>query len=180
MRKVVCYIATSADGFIAREDGGIDWLHQVGGEPADYGADTFMASIDTIVWGRKTWDQVQTFPDGDAFLGGSDVRNYVFTSDPSAAPPRDGVEFTNEDVKPFMERLRAEAGKDIWMMGGGGIIGAFLDAGELDEFIIHVMPIFLGTGIPLIAPRHLDVRLRLLESKSYDNGVVMLHWGVRR
>ena len=63
-----------------------------------------------------------------------------------------GVEFVNEPIKTFARRLRRKKGKDIWMMGGAGIIASFLDEGEIDEFMIHVIPTFIGEGIPLIAP----------------------------
>ena len=181
-RKVVCYIATSADGYIARPDGDIDWLTnpKTPREPkvGDYGYGDFVKGIDTVVWGRTTWDKVAGMDWEAGFDAG--VRHHVFTSRPETAEPQPKVEFLNEPVGPFMERLRAESGKDIWMMGGGGIIGAFLDAGELDEFIIHVMPVFIGEGIPLIAPRHLEVPLELMATKRYDDGVVMLHWRVRK
>jgi len=64
------------------------------------------------------------------------------------------------------------------MMGGGGIISSFLDAGEIDEFIIHVIPVFIGEGIPLIAPRHRTVPLKLLSTKKFPDGVVRLHYKV--
>jgi dihydrofolate reductase len=76
--------------------------------------------------------------------------------------------------------LRAKKGKDIWMMGGAGIIGSFLDEGEIDEFIIHVIPTFIGEGIPLVAPRNRTVPLRLISSKNYSDGVVRLHYEVIR
>jgi dihydrofolate reductase len=66
------------------------------------------------------------------------------------------------------------------MMGGAGLIGSFLDAGELDEFIIHVIPTFIGEGIPLIAPRHRSVRLSLLSTHPYKDGVVRLHYRVEK
>ena len=183
-RKVICYIATSADGYIARPDGNIDWLTnpEVPREPkvGDYGYADFVKDIDTVLWGRTTWDQVQSWMEsGDAGMAAG-TRSYVFTSRPETGAAKPDVEYTNEPVKPFMERLRAEPGRDIWMMGGGGIIGTFLDAGELDEFIIHVMPVLIGEGIPLIAPRHREIPLRLVETKSYDDGVVMLHYAIER
>jgi len=66
------------------------------------------------------------------------------------------------------------------MMGGGGLIASFLDAGEIDEFDIHVIPVFIGEGIPLVAPRHRDVPLRLRSSRRYPEGVVRLRYGVPR
>ena len=85
-----------------------------------------------------------------------------------------------EPVKEFAQRLRATPGKDIWMMGGGGIIASFLEAGELDEFIIHVIPTFIGEGIPLIAPHKMSVELSLLATHRYEDGVVKLHYKVDR
>ena len=180
-RKVVCYIAMSADGFIARPDGSFDWLEKPR-EPVvegHYGYADFVKGIDTVIWGRTTWDQVQDFAEGDAMISSAKTTNYVFTSDPQSRPAKPGVVYTNEAVAPFMERLRAEPGKDIWMMGGGKVIAAFLDAGEIDEFIVHVMPVYIGSGIPLIAPLQRDVEMKLVESKAYENGVVMLHYAVQ-
>ena len=91
-----------------------------------------------------------------------------------------GVEFVNEPIKPFATQLRAQKGKYIWMMGGAGLIGSFLDAGEIDEFMIHVIPKFIGEGIPLIAPRHRTVPLKLVSCTKFTDGVVKLHYGVLR
>jgi dihydrofolate reductase len=75
-----------------------------------------------------------------------------------------------------MQTLRAQPGKDIWMMGGSEIIGAFLDEGEIDEFSIHVIPIFIGDGIPLMKPQHRSIPLKLLSTKKFADGVVHLHY----
>jgi dihydrofolate reductase len=85
-----------------------------------------------------------------------------------------------EPIKLFMGRLRAQPGKDIWMMGGSEIIGAFLDEGEIDEFSIHVIPILIGDGIPLIKPQHRSIELKLLSIKKFSDGVVHLHYQVDR
>ena len=140
-RKIIVHIATSADGFIARSDGSVDWLD--GPSPkGNYGMGAFYKSIDTILWGRKTCDMALDFQKkgiaGSAF--DTKVKNHVFTrSQPQAATPP-GVEFVSEPIKAFTARLRKKKGKDIWMMGGAGIIASFLDEGEIDEFMIHVIP----------------------------------------
>ena len=107
------------------------------------------------------------------------LANYVFSRKPQkrAAP---GVEFESEPVKAFAQRLRATPGKHIWMMGGGELIASFLDAGEIDEFDIHVIPNFIGEGIPLVAPRHRDVPLRLRSARKYSDGVVRLRYEIAR
>jgi dihydrofolate reductase len=177
MRKIIVYTATSADGYIARKDGSVDWLDrpQTAG---DYGIGKFYQSIDTILWGRKTYEVVLRFQkEGKEVPSMGDVKNYAF----SRKPPRKiapGFEFVKEPIKKFAKRLRAHPGKDIWMMGGAGIIGSFLDAGEIDEFIINVIPTFIGEGIPLVAPRRRNLPLKLFSSRKFSDGVVQLHYEV--
>ena len=177
-RKIIVYIATSADGYIARRDGNVDWLNRPRPK-GDYGMGAFMKSIDTILWGRKTYETALGFGESGSMGYGAKVKTYIFTSDPKRFDDSE-LEFVNEPVKEFTTRLRAQPGKDIWMMGGGGIIASFLDAGELDEFIIHVIPTFIGEGIPLIAPRHRLVPLKLRSVGDYPDGVVRLHYEVAR
>jgi dihydrofolate reductase len=142
----------------------------------------FYKSIDTILWGRKTYDVALSFQEkgvpGSAF--DPKLRNYVFsrTLPPSAAPR--GVEVVNDPVKAFADRLRSAEGKDIWMMGGAGIIASFLDEDKIDEFIINVIPVLIGEGIPLIAPRHRNVQLKLIACAKFADGVVKLHYSVNR
>jgi dihydrofolate reductase len=180
-RKIVVYIAASADGYIARPDGDVEWLNRRP-RTADYGMREFYGSIDTIVYGRKTYDWAMAYWRKKGKKDGQfdrKVTNYVFSRRPPKRPAP-GVQFVEGPVKAFARRLRATPGKDIWMMGGGGIIASFLDAGEIDEFDIHVMPVFIGEGIPLIAPRHRDVPLKLRQCRKYPDGVVRLRYQVER
>lgn len=176
-RKIIVYIATSADGYIARSDGSVDWLDRPR-TAGDYGMADFFKSIDTVLWGRKTYDMTLGLGKKGGG-GGSKIKNYVFTHNPPAKS-KSKIEFINEPVNQFVSRLRSTPGKNIWMMGGGGIIGSFLDAGELDEFIIHVIPIFIGEGIPLISPHKRTVHLSLLSTHAYEDGVVRMHYAVTR
>ena len=180
-RKIIVYIATSADGFIARTDGSVDWLDRPSPK-GNYGMGAFYKSIDTILWGRKTCDMALDFQKKGVSVSAFDtnVKNYVFTRRPVQSAAPEGVEFVNEPIKAFTRRLRGRKGKDIWMMGGAGIIASFLDAGGIDEFIIHVIPTFIGEGIPLIAPRRRTVPLKLLSCKRFSDGVVRLHYKVQR
>jgi len=177
-RKIIVYIATSADGYIARPDGNVDWLNRPRPK-GSYGMGAFMKSIDTILWGRKTYETALGVGHNISLGYGAKIKNYIFTSNPKRFDDSE-LEFVNEPVKEFTSRLRAQPGKDIWMMGGGGIIASFLDAGELDEFIIHVIPTFIGEGIPLIEPQHRLVPLKLLSIRDYPDGVVRLHYEVAR
>ena len=176
-RKVIVHIATSADGYIARSDGDVAWLTSRPAPAGFYGMDTFMKSIDTTVLGRKTFDVSLRL--GAKF--GSDRRTIVFTrrSPPAAAPT--GVEFMNEAaIGALMREFRDQPGKDIWLMGGGEIIASFLDEQAIDEFVISVVPVFVGEGIPLIARRHRDVPLHLLSVERFDDGLVQLRYRVEK
>lgn len=180
-RKIIAYLATSADGYIARPNGDVEWLNR---RPRneDYGMKEFYRNIDTILLGRKTYDWALAYSRKHGMkkeMFDRRLANYVFSRKPPkrAAP---GVQFVSEPVKVFAKRLRATSGKHIWMMGGGELIASFLDAGEIDEFDIHVIPTFIGKGIPLVAPRHRDIELRLSAAKKYPDGVVRLQYQIPR
>jgi dihydrofolate reductase len=128
-RKIIVYIATSADGFIARPDGSVDWLDRPPPK-GNYGMGAFYKSIDTVLWGRKTCEIALDFQKkgvtGSAFdTFDTRVKNYVFTRSPLQSPAPAGVEFVSEPIKAFATRLREKKGKDIWMMGGADIIASF-------------------------------------------------------
>jgi dihydrofolate reductase len=173
-RKIIVNLATSADGYIARPDGDIEWLTRRPPPKGFYGMGKFMQSIDTKLLGRKTYDVSVGL--GATF--GSTTRHYVFSRQPSPASVPPGVEFIAGGIGSFAKRLRNQKGKNIWMMGGGEIIASFLDEDAIDEFIICVVPVFIGDGIPLIAPRHRDVRLSLRSVQRFPDGVVQLHYNV--
>jgi dihydrofolate reductase len=178
-RKIITCAAISADGYIARPDGDVDWLHQIPSQ-SDYGLAKFEAGVDTILMGRKTYDWAMRYyrkigkPDG---VWNERLTYHVFSRKPPTNVPAP-INFVNTPVKKFARRLRDAPGKNIWMMGGAGLIASFLDAGEIDEFLIHVMPVLIGKGIPLIAPRHRDISLNLRAAKTYPGGVVELHYEI--
>jgi dihydrofolate reductase len=129
--------------------------------------------------GRKTYDWAIQYQQrtGAKSVFDKGVANYVFSRKPPkvAAP---GVELVMESMKKFVHRLRATPGNNIWVMGGGELIASLLDAGQIDEFDIHVIPTFIGEGIPLVAKRHRDVPLRLKATRKYPDGVVRLRYEV--
>jgi dihydrofolate reductase len=178
-RRIITCAAISADGYIARPDGDVEWLHRIPSK-SDYGLARFEAGVDTILMGRKTYDWAMNYyrkigkPEG---VWNPRLAYYVFTRKPpkKAAPP---IHFVNEPVKKFARRLRGQPGKNVWTMGGADLIASFLDAGEIDEFLLHMMPVLIGEGIPLIAPRHRDISLKLLGSKKYPGGVIEMRYAV--
>ncbi|HJU72509.1 MAG TPA: dihydrofolate reductase family protein [Gemmatimonadaceae bacterium] len=174
-RKVIVHIGTSADGYIARPDGDLEWLTSRRAPKGFYGMNDFVKSIDTKLLGRKTYEWSRRM--GAKF--NSNERYFVFSRQ---APPADapaGVEFVNSEIGPFVNRLRAQPGKDMWLMGGGDLIGSFLDARAIDEFVVTIAPVFIGDGIPLIGRRYLHVPLDLRAVERFQDGVVQLHYLVQ-
>jgi dihydrofolate reductase len=175
-RKIIVNIATSADGYVARPDGNLDWLTERPAPKGFYGLPEFERSTDAKILGRKTFDRSLQL--GARFSAGR--VHYVFSRQPPPASVPVGVHFVTEPIAAFAERLRTQAGKNVWMMGGGEIIGAFLDEDAIDEFIITVVPTFIGEGVPLVAPRRRDAELRSLGVQEFPDGVVQLHYEVQR
>ena len=174
-RKVIVEVATSADGFIARPDGDVSWLNSPQ-RKGQHGMDTFVKTIDTILWGRKTYTRgIELGMKAGGFS--PKIRNYIFSRQ-IPEPLLDGFELVKEPIRDFMQRLRAQPGLDLWMMGGSEIIAAFLDEGEIDEFSINLIPVFIGEGIPLIKPQHRSIPLELLSTRKFSDGVVHLHYRV--
>ena len=174
-RKIIVHIAASADGYIARPDGRLDWLTSRPAPKGFYGMPQFTRSVDAKLLGRKTFDLSVEM--GAPFS--ADDRHYVFSRRPPPASVPAGVEFVSQPIGAFAKRLREQAGKNIWMMGGGEIIASFLDEDAIDEFIISVVPIFIGEGIPLIGPRHREVPLTLRSVRPFPDGVVQVHYDIR-
>ena len=174
-RKVIVHIATSADGYVARPDGDLEWLTSRPAPEGFYGMNAFMQSIDTKVLGRKTYEVSLRL--GAKF--DSKARNIVLTRHARPVGAPSGVEFVSEAPSALVNRLRAEAGKDIWLMGGGETIASFLDERAIDEFVVSIVPVFIGDGIPLIARRHRHAALELLSSERFEDGVVQNRYQIR-
>jgi dihydrofolate reductase len=174
-RRIVYSVAVSADGFIARPDGDVGWLDRP--MPKDfYGMAKFFGTIDTLVMGRKTWDVGQKLGGAPHHPG---TTTYVFSRKRRRIDAPD-VEVVRESPKAFAARLRARSGKDIWLMGGGELFGAFLDAGEVDLISLHVIPVMIGKGIPLIGPRRRQIALKRTSHRVFPDGVVHLNYEVVR
>jgi len=173
-RKVIVNLGSSADGYIARSDGDLEWLTSRPKPKGFYGMGPFRKSIDTMILGRRTYEAGLRL--GGKFDSGD--RTIVFSRQPPPPDAPPGVDFVNEPIAPFVRRLRNQAGKDIWLMGGGDIIASFLDQRAIDEFVITMAPVFIGDGIPLIARRHRHIPLALLAAQSFEDGVVQLHYRV--
>jgi len=173
MRKIKVYIAISLDGYIATREGKIEWLTGFPNpEGTDYGYAEFLTTIDTTLMGNNTYKDVlvlsETFPYPDK-------TNYVFTRD-STQTDTAFVKFISGDITRFVEGLKKQDGTDIWLVGGGQLNGALLQADLIDEMIIHVIPVVLGDGLPLFGGIPMEKVFRLTGSKTYSSSVLELHY----
>jgi dihydrofolate reductase len=168
MRAVVLSVGISLDGYIARPDGGVDFLFI----PQDLSMDAFMASVDTAVMGRKTYEAALQM--GGAF-GGPEMATYVFSRH-TAEGERDGVHFVKGPPAKLVERLRKQPGKNLWLMGGGELARAFLAADLVDQLEIGVVPALLGDGIPLFPAGFPERQFELVEHRVYSRGLLVLKY----
>ncbi|SIT90881.1 dihydrofolate reductase family protein [Pontibacter indicus] len=175
MRKIILYIAASTDGYIARPDGNIDWLHdkKYNIPDEDFGYSAFLQTIDTTLMGHTTYKQVLGF---DMPFPYPDLKNYVFSR--SAQQDTVHVTFVRDGVVDFIERLKEQPGKDIWLIGGGQLNATLLNAGLLDEIILTYIPIILGKGIPLFSEEAEEHKLKLIptDNKLYRNGFLQVRY----
>lgn len=174
MSSVVLYIACSLDGYIADPDGGIDWLTAFDQPDEDYDYTAFVQRLGAIIMGGKTYRQALGF--GPWPYQG--IPCHIVTTQPLAGPPDASISAFNGDVRELAAQVRQETGKDVWLIGGSEIITQFANAGLIDEYIISIIPLLLGQGIPLFRAIDARHRLTLTGSTSYPNGIVQLHYHV--
>lgn len=154
--KTVYYTASSLDGFIATEAYSIDWLMQFGGEDPNYAE--FIAGIGAVTMGKSTYLWILNHhraTKGDApFEWVYEQPTWVFSSTDLEKPVTGDVRFVRGDVRPvYEEMVRAAAGKDVWIVGGGDLVGQFHDHGLLDEIVVTFAPVTLGSGKQLLPRR---------------------------
>ena len=171
-RLVICYIAVSLDGYIARSDGAVDWLDAY--TDLDYGYKDFNDSVDTVIMGYRTYEKSLEFGP-DTFKG----KTYYVMSRSQKSEDWGEVRFTRETPQAICRRLKTQEGAKIWMMGGGILLSAFLAEGLIDELMMFVIPENLGSGIPLFPEGGPQSHWLLSDSVKYPNGVVLLHYHTR-
>ena len=166
LTKILVYIASSLDGYIARENGDIDWLP----EAPESSYDEFYKSIDTVILGKTTYDQVLTF----GKYPYKDKKSFVFSR--TCQNIDNNVELVS-DVGKFVKDGFPGAGKNVWLVGGAKIIGSFLKQDAIDEIIITKIPVILGNGISLFGDLESNIKLELIRTKKFGQ-LVDLHYKV--
>ncbi len=171
MRKVVLYIAMSLDGYVADNNGGVDWLLGDGSDPTNAGTyEQFYNSIDTVILGYKTYHQIVTELSPDNWVY-DDKDCYVLTHRDIAS--HDDICFTDETPSDLIKIVRDAEGKDIWICGGAAIAQQLLADDMIDEMRICVAPTILGGGVSLFGETKRE--FKLISTTTY-NGFVELHY----
>jgi dihydrofolate reductase len=170
--KASVFVGTSMDGFIARADGGLDWLPSGGGE--EHGYEAFIASVDALVIGRHTYETVLAF---DQWPYGSKVV-YVLSSKPlQPAPPGAVVERLAGEPAALAAELTARGVRHAYIDGGITVQG-FLRAGLIQRLIVTRVPVLIGSGIPLFGATGRDIFLRHVATRPYASGLVQSEYEV--
>lgn len=172
MRKLSYYVATSVDGFIAREDGSFDCFPGEGAHVQAY-LDS-LAGFGAVVMGRRTY---QVGLDMGVTNPYPHLESYVFSRS-LAESPDPAVTLVSTDPVPVVRTLKQEAGKPIYLCGGGDLAAQLLAAGLVDEVVLKLNPLVLGSGVAFAAALPEPLRLELRDTRVYDSGVVFLWYDV--
>lgn len=177
MRKLSLFIATSLDGYIAKPNDDLSFLKLVEKEGEDYGYENFTNTIDTIILGRKTYDYVLKEIGSSHYDNGKrDV--YVITR--TEKPSKGRTTFYTGKLIDLVQRLKSESGKNIYCDGGAEIVNELLTSDLIDEFIISIVPVLVGSGTRLFKDGRPEQQLELLNSKTFDTGLTQLHYKRKR
>lgn len=173
-RKVILYIATSLDGYIATKNENLDFLSLVEQEGEDYGYADFIKTVDTVIVGRKTYDKVLSmgfdFPHADK-------KSYIITRTPK--PPIGNIQFYTENLEALILKLKEKDGQNIFVDGGAEIVNLMMNDNLIDVFCVSIIPVLLGDGISLFQDNRPELQLKFVRSETFKSGLVQI-WYQKR
>ncbi|SEL38890.1 dihydrofolate reductase family protein [Parapedobacter koreensis] len=175
MRKVILGLAVTLDGYIEGPNGEYDWCFT----DQDYGLNEFFSRIDAVFIGRKSYEIAQAYAagnNGQLVPGMPPVETYVFSR--TLEKVKDGAVLISDNGMAEARKIKELPGKDIWLYGGASLTDALMKDGLVDELWMSVHPILLGSGKPLFRPQDSRTQLILLESKTYETGLVSLRYQI--
>lgn len=172
MSKIILYIAKSLDGYIAKPNGDLEWLTSFPAPASgDYGYAALLDSIDTIIMGRKTYHELLGFGIEWPYSG---FNTYIVTSNKALEIKSPDTFLITENIAERVAELTKKATKNIWLVGGGELVTAFLDHALIDTMIISIVPTILGEGIPLFAGKPTSSNWVLTNTEAFNTGLVNL------
>ncbi|MFF3038830.1 dihydrofolate reductase family protein [Arthrobacter citreus] len=175
MPKVIYYVASSLDGFIATEGNSLDWLLDFGFASFQDHYDQFIAGVGALIMGAQTYEWIRREQPDTWDYG--ELPCLVLTHRELQAPAGSGVRFASGDPGPVLEQARTLAGdKNIWVVGGGDVAAQIADAGLLDELWVTYMPVALGAGRPLLPVSSPTGRMHLIGTTSFNGGAAELRF----
>lgn len=172
-RKLILYIAMSLDGYIAKKDHNIDFLSIVNTPNEDFGYTNFLQNIDTVIWGRKTFDKVLSFGSG---VPHKDKKVFVISK--TKTGKLEHATYQNDPIA-LVKSLKQQEGKHIYCDGGGDIVFELLNQRLFDGIIVSIIPHLLGDGIKLFKEKNIEQNLQFKRSISYPSGLVQLWYDVK-
>lgn len=172
MAEIKLFIACSLDGYIARPNGSIDWLNSIPNpDNSDFGYGEFYSGVDIVVMGRSTYQEILGF---DVEWPYADRTCYVVTSRQDFDTPTPNTRLVTEVTPAFIDLLRGESEKNIWIVGGGKLVAGFLLENAVDEMQISLISRIIGEGIPLFPSPLNDTKWRLTGSQIYNEAAITL------
>lgn len=169
-RKVILNLCLTLDSFIEGPNGEYDWCLT----DQDYGMTDFLNRIDTIFFGRKSYEQLQEAAPG-AF---ADKQTVVFST--TLKNEENSFKIISDNIKSEIENFLTQPGKDIWLFGGASLTSALLKLNLVDELMIALHPLILGKGKPLFSDIENRIPLKLTDTKTYSSGLVQLFYQVEK
>ncbi|HEU5165319.1 MAG TPA: dihydrofolate reductase family protein [Chitinophagaceae bacterium] len=173
MRKIILQLAVSLDGYIEGPNGEFDWCFT----DQDYGMSEFFKRVDTTFMGRKTYELAVAM-ESEIPPGFPKMKEYVFSNSLSNA--KEGVVLVRGDIKSEVEKIKKEKGRAIWLFGGAELISSLMNLQLVDEIILAVHPVILGSGKALFKEIKERTWLTLNDHKIYPNGLVFLTYTINR
>jgi dihydrofolate reductase len=168
-RKIVLGVALSLDGMIEGPNGEYDWCFT----DQDYGMKEFLESIDSVFYGRKSYDlMTRDFANSNPF---SHLKTYVFSK---TLPPDSSYTLISNNIYDEVQKLKSSAGKDIWLFGGKELASEFFKLRLIDQLWLAVHPIILGQGKPLFSSVTDRIKLKLISSTEYSTGLISVKYDV--
>jgi dihydrofolate reductase len=171
MTEIIYYVAVSLDGYIAPPDGKVDWLSAYNTGSEDYGFREFYKSIDALAEGSKTYEQALGF--GEWPHPGKPC--WVFTKRPLKVKQPEVI-LTSGTPSEVVAQLNARGFRRVWLVGGAQLAASFRASGLITEYVLSVIPVFLGAGIPLFTAHGPKENLKFVECKTYPTGLVQVRY----